>query len=54
MEKYTMQKAIAQIRAYEKDGFPQEFKREIRGIRRDLEYRLDCYKAAQREQAYCN
>jgi hypothetical protein len=54
MKPHTIQKAIAQIRAYQNDGFPQEHKRELRGLRRNLELRLDSYKARLREHAYEN
>ena len=45
----NLQKQITECRRYEQNGFPRYLKREIFGIRKNLEYHLDRMKAESRD-----
>jgi hypothetical protein len=43
-------KQITKLRAYERNGFPEFLKPEIRGLRRILEREINSYRATKREE----
>jgi hypothetical protein len=49
MAKYNLTNAISKCKAYEANGLAEHLKAEVRGIRRNLEYRFEKEKQDQRQ-----